>query len=72
MDQRLVEFFETFFGIGIKSGDLDNVSFPTFEEILGMLELALNREESFKDYSLTPDKPRMVRQFDNFHQFAIN
>jgi len=61
MDQRLVEFFETFFGIDIKSGNLDNVSFPTFEEILGMLELALNREESFKGYSLTPDKPQIQR-----------
>ncbi|MFZ5993500.1 MAG: SIR2 family protein [Thermodesulfobacteriota bacterium] len=61
MDQRLVEFFEIFFGIDIKSGVLDNVSFPTFEEILGMLELALNREESFKDYNLTPDKPRIQR-----------
>jgi len=61
MDQSLVQFFKTFFGIDIKSGDLNSVSFPTFEEILGILELALNREESFKDYSLTPDKPWIQR-----------
>ena len=61
VDQRLVEFFETFFGIDVKHGKLNNVFFPTFEEILGMLELSLNREESFRDYSLTPDKPRIQR-----------
>jgi hypothetical protein len=61
MNQRLVEFFAKFFGIDIKSGDLNDVYFPTFEEILGILELALNRGESFKDYSLSPDKPRIQR-----------
>lgn len=59
MDQRLVEFFKTFFGIDIKHGGLNSVSFPTFEETLGILELALNREESFKDYSLTLGKPQI-------------
>lgn len=59
MHQRLVEFFETFFGIDIKHNNLDEVSFPTFEEILGVLELALNREESFSGYSLRPDKPQI-------------
>ncbi len=59
MYQRLVRFFKTFFGIDIKLNNLNGFSFPTFEEILGMLELALNREESFKDYSLTPDKPKI-------------
>jgi len=61
MDQRLVRFFKTFFGIDIKLKNLNSFSFPTFEEILGMLELALNKEESFKDYSLTPDKPKIQR-----------
>ena len=61
MDQRLVVFFKTFFGIDIKQKNLNSVSFPTFEEILGMLELALNKEESFKDYSLTPAKPQIQR-----------
>jgi hypothetical protein len=59
MNNRLVEFFKTFFGIDINRKNLNSVSFPTFEEILGMLELALNRQESFKDYSLTADRPRI-------------
>ena len=61
MDQRLVEFFKTFFGIDIKHRNLNSVPFPTFEEIIGMLEIALNREESFKNYSLTPDNPQIQR-----------
>lgn len=60
MVQRLGTLFETFFNIDIHAC-LDSASFPTFEEILGMLELAINREESFKNYSLTPDKPQVQR-----------
>jgi len=60
-EQRLTEFFETFFGIDIKHGDLSNLSFPTFEEVLGILELSINREESFKGYSLAPDDARIQR-----------
>lgn len=53
MVRRLADFFKTFFGIDITDGTQNIVSFPTFEEVLGILELALNREESFKGYSLT-------------------
>lgn len=61
INKSLLEFFEAFFGIDIKHQDLNYTPFPTFEETLGMLEIALNREESFKDYSLTPNKPRLQR-----------
>lgn len=59
MDFRLINFFKMFFGIDIEHEDLDRVSFPTFEEVLGILELALNREESFKDYGLTSSRPQI-------------
>lgn len=61
--QRLKVFFQDFFGINIDN-DLTGVVFPTFEEILGILEFAVDRGESFKDYSITQDKPRVqaVRQ----------
>jgi hypothetical protein len=66
MDSRLVAFFKILFGIDIKHSNLNRVSFPTFEEILGMLELALNREESFKHYSLRPDNPQIQRIREDF------
>jgi hypothetical protein len=54
----LGQFFKDFFGIDTSSG-LHDTAFPTFEEILGILELALNRYESFKDYPLIPQDPKV-------------
>ncbi|MBA7493317.1 hypothetical protein ES702_03875 [subsurface metagenome] len=61
MNQSLNEFFRSFFGIDIRNDNLDETDFPTFEECLGILELALNRQESFKSYSLTPNSPKIQR-----------
>jgi hypothetical protein len=55
-DQRLKKFFNEFFGIEIGRENLERESFPTFEEILGILELSLKRGESFKGYRLTPER----------------
>ena len=61
MNERLSLFFSCFFRINTQNDDLNNIEFPTFEECLGILELALNRQESFKGFSLTPDKPDIQR-----------
>ena len=42
----LAEFFRTFFGIAVETTPLDEVEFPTFEEVLGILELAESEDES--------------------------
>jgi len=55
---NLSQFFKDFFGIDT-SQNLDNIVFPTFEEILGILEFALSRNESFKNYSLTHLAPKV-------------
>jgi NAD-dependent SIR2 family protein deacetylase len=54
----LSQFFKDFFGIDTR-GSLNSTDFPTFEEVLGILELALNRNESFKNYSLMPKEPKV-------------
>lgn len=61
--ERLRRFFRDFFGIDIDN-DLIDANFPTFEEILGILEQAVDRGESFKNYSVTQDSPEVqaVRQ----------
>jgi hypothetical protein len=61
MDQRLQEFFNIFWGIDVKDGDLRDIEFPTFEEALGILELAISREESFREYGLLLDRPLIRR-----------
>ncbi|HQI00958.1 MAG TPA: SIR2 family protein [Deltaproteobacteria bacterium] len=48
--ERLHRFFKQFFGVDIK-GPVDGIIFPSFEEVLGILEIAIDRGESFKGYS---------------------
>jgi NAD-dependent SIR2 family protein deacetylase len=48
--RRMRKFFKDFFGINIANGDLNHTSFPTFEEALGVLEIAIKKEESFKGW----------------------
>lgn len=43
--------FRSLFGIDIRSDDLDTIQFPTFEEVLGILDLARIRNESFGYFS---------------------
>jgi len=57
INTRLVKFFNAFFGINVNQRKVENISFPSFEEILGILELSINRQESFRDYSFSPAKP---------------
>ena len=45
---HLKKYFRIFWGIDIDKDNFDSVVFPTFEEALGMLEIARNRHEAFK------------------------
>ena len=58
ISDNLSQFFKDFFGIDTVQ-DISGIEFPTFEEILGILELAINRGESFKDYPLIPQDPKL-------------
>lgn len=49
-DSELATFFLDFFGIDVDHGDLNATNFPTFEEVLGILELADSQGESFRDW----------------------
>ena len=52
---RLKKYFEKFYGINFDVDEL-NKQFPTFEEVLGVLDLSLLRDESFKYYENRPNK----------------
>ena len=54
----LSTFFNDFFGIDVNSGPPHD-EYPTFEEVLGVLELAISRNESFRGYPLTPANPKI-------------
>jgi NAD-dependent SIR2 family protein deacetylase len=70
-DRDLVAFFSLFFGIDLDAVNLDVVEFPTFEEILGILEIADSQGESFRDLP----GPRLIRdgtsQISHLHDVLV-
>ena len=48
--ELIIEYFKKFWGIDIENYQNQNIKFPTFEECLGVLDLAYYRGESFKSY----------------------
>ena len=52
MDRELTEFFRKMFNIDVKRRDLTNDDFPTFEEVLGLTDLAILRKEAFRQFDI--------------------
>ena len=50
-ERELASFFALMFDLDVDNGDLDNMLFPTFEEALGVLDLADLKNEAFKDFA---------------------
>jgi hypothetical protein len=52
MNRELTAFFSEMFKLNVKDHTLTNGSFPTFEEVLGLTDLALLRKEAFRHFDL--------------------
>jgi NAD-dependent SIR2 family protein deacetylase len=52
MDRELATFFAFMFQIDVDNGDIPNIKFPTFEEVLGLTDLAIMRKESFRNFDI--------------------
>ena len=68
MNKELYRFFMQMFNIDLKNDNIDKINFPTFEEVLGVLDLAEQRKEFFKNFSLEivnkeSDSIRYIRQY---------
>ena len=50
MNKKLVNFFKEIFNIDVLDDNIDKVNFPTFEEVLGILDMADQRMEAFKNF----------------------
>jgi hypothetical protein len=50
-EKALPSFLRDIFGIDVSRSELDSIKFPTFEEALGILELARLKRESFGQMS---------------------
>ncbi|MGL5329713.1 MAG: SIR2 family protein, partial [Peptostreptococcaceae bacterium] len=68
MNRELHRFFNQMFNIDLIKDKIENINFPTFEEVLGILDLAEQRKEFFKNFALEivnkeSDSIRFVRQY---------
>ncbi|MCK9426317.1 MAG: SIR2 family protein [Ignavibacteriaceae bacterium] len=52
MDRELASFFQLIFGIDVDHNHYDKSSFPTFEETLGLTDLAILRKEALKGFDI--------------------
>jgi hypothetical protein len=52
MDRELATFFKEMFEIDIELEDPSRINFPTFEEVLGLTDLAIHRKEAFKHFDI--------------------
>jgi len=62
MDRELAEFFKAMFYIDVRGAGVAKVDFPTFEEVLGLTDLAIIRKEAFRHFDIenrAPDSGRL-------------
>jgi NAD-dependent SIR2 family protein deacetylase len=52
MDSELAAFFHDMFHIDVTRDDISKVDFPTFEEVLGLADLAIMRKEAFRHFDI--------------------
>src|SRR5579863_7390796 len=52
MDRELANFFLKMFNLNVKRHNIANITFPTFEEVLGLTDLAIMRKEAFKNFDI--------------------
>lgn len=52
MDRELADFFSVMFKLDVKHRDVAHANFPTFEEVLGLTDLAIMRKEAFRHFDI--------------------
>lgn len=52
MNRELAMFFYEMFQIDVDNKNVSAISFPTFEEVLGLTDLAILRKEAFKNFDI--------------------
>ncbi|HCC34093.1 MAG TPA: hypothetical protein DEQ02_00040, partial [Ruminococcaceae bacterium] len=69
---KMATFFCSQFGINVEEGNLDNVDFPTFEEVLGILDLALAKDESFRECGLASEDHNPSNSISQLRQMVVD
>lgn len=63
ISKKINTFFREFYGISTDKQKIDSISFPTFEEVMGVLEIADNREEFFRDHVRTKKSLSLLKNY---------
>ncbi|HEY1936495.1 MAG TPA: SIR2 family protein [Candidatus Angelobacter sp.] len=68
MNRDLAAFFKGMFQIDVERAEISQISFPTFEEVLGLTDLAIMRKEAFRHFDIESRAPtsgrlRLVAQY---------
>jgi len=71
-DSDLRNFFDQFFGLDALQSDLSAFKYPTFEEVLGILEIADSQRESFRDWGTSHlEDSRQKPRIQHVHELLI-
>lgn len=70
LNKNLSEFFKDFYGLDTINNS-QQIKFPSFEEVLGILELSISRAESFRNYPLTTQNPTAVQTVRDIREQII-
>jgi hypothetical protein len=52
MNRELASFFQEMFQIDVRAGRTSEITFSTFEEVLGLTDLAIMRKEAFRHFDI--------------------
>jgi NAD-dependent SIR2 family protein deacetylase len=72
-DSELAAFFRVFYGIDVDNrANVKTAMFPTFEEVLGVLEIADSQGESFRDWGTSHIDQRYTKpRIQHMHEVLI-
>jgi NAD-dependent SIR2 family protein deacetylase len=71
MDAALAAFFKEMFSVDIRDATKRVLCFPTFEEVLGLTDLALMRKEAFRGFPVDSSNARALRSMARHLIFLV-
>jgi hypothetical protein len=71
MDRELAAFFLEMFKLNVKRGNMADITFPTFEEVLGLTDLAIMRKEAFRHFDIENREQRNSGRLRLLSQYLV-
>jgi NAD-dependent SIR2 family protein deacetylase len=71
IEREIATLFSFLFGIDVDNGNLDNIIFPTFEEVLGLIDIAIMRRQAFKCFEGAHHNLNAENRLEKCRQYLI-